>query len=244
MYFILFPAGRTRSVQGEQTGKGRYPGDDSQVLEAKNDRCAAAPVNAAAVQTGRLHGRIQAVRGTGPRAAGGTVDGRTAASVGSAHGPAPRGVCTEVGLVVPATTALQEPFIVHVVLRRIIDNPQSSIGAHKLHHYVLLLVRGRRHRGGRAAATGRHHRGSDGSAGARQPPQSPHYHPVPGHSSEVNVEALVKRRTVCLPARPFPSDSAFFLLLIRHYFCYCTVFIIGVRRSFDVAPAIPFETII
>lgn len=81
---ILIPAGRSRSVQSEQTGKSGHPGDDGQVLEAKHEWCAAsATVHAAATaQAGRVPGRIQAVRGTGPRAFGGTVDGRAATAVG------------------------------------------------------------------------------------------------------------------------------------------------------------------
>lgn len=207
MFFILIPAGRTRSVPGEQTGKGGHPGDDGQVLEAKYECCApSAAVNAAAaaaVQTGRVPGRIQAVRATGPRPFGGTVDGRTAPAVGSAHGRAPRGMRTTVGRAAPAAARAQGPFVVHVVLLRRVHDPRDGRGARQLR--VLLLVRGRRHRGRRAAR-----RGSNGSASARQQPRrrTPPHHPVPGHRPEVHVEALVKR----CRARPFPSDSAPLLL--------------------------------
>lgn len=70
--------GRKRPVQGEQAGEGGHPGDDGAVPETEGDAA-----------RGRLRGRVQAVHGTGAGTYGGTVDRRTAATVGPAHGRTP-----------------------------------------------------------------------------------------------------------------------------------------------------------
>lgn len=167
--------GRTRPIQGEQTGESGHPGDDGAVSETEG--------NAA---SGRVRGRVQAVHRTGAGTVGGTVDGRTAATVGPTHGRTPGDMRAAA-----EGAAAEEPTVFVVVFsvlllffHRRAQPQQRRAGEEQLVCVVRVFLVRRRHR-----------------RGVRTPPtlsvQRGHKQPcdrVPKHTAaQAHVEALVNK---------------------------------------------------